>query len=126
MGIKSGSIGPGGVENNQSVFGMALANQEQHSDLDTHENRNKHDICFKWPWRYKNDQCGFGVALADREQRIVFDWPWREKNDRSVFGMALANQYVCARKCMQKCTFAAQAQGKTRGGVRQVNGQCTS
>ena len=105
---------------------MALANQEQHTDLDTDENRNKRDTCVAWPWRDKNDQCAFGVALANREQRIVFDWPWREKNARSVFGMALANQYVCARKCMQKCTLAAQARGKTRGGARQVNGQCTS
>ena len=122
--MKSGSSGPGGVENNQSVFGMALSDQEQHSDLDTHENRNIHNTSFTWPWRYENDQYAFGVALANREQRIVFDWPWREKNARSVFGIALANQYVCARKCMQKCTLAAQARGKARGGGgrRQVNG----
>ena len=59
--------------NNQSVFEIALANQEQHTDLGVYENRNKRGTCFEWPWRYKNDQCAFGGALANREQCIVFD-----------------------------------------------------
>ena len=70
---------------------MALANQEQHTDVGTNENRYKHDTCFKWPWRYQNDKCAFGVALANREQHIVFDWPWREKNTQSVFGVDLVS-----------------------------------
>ncbi len=40
VGIKRGSISPGGVKHNQSVFDMALANQEQHTQLDTYENKN--------------------------------------------------------------------------------------
>ena len=107
------------------MFDIALTNQEQHTDLGAYEHRNKHNTSFAWPWRYENDQYAFGVALANRESRIVFDWPWREKNAQSVFGAALANQYVCARNCVKKCTLAAQVRGKTRGRVRQVNGQCT-
>ena len=96
---------------------MALSNQEQHTDFGGYENRNKHDTSFTWPWRYENDQYAFGVALANREQRIVFDRPWREKNDQIMFGVALADQNVGTRKCMQKCTLAAQVRGKARGGA---------
>ena len=96
---------------------MALANQEQQTVVGAHENRNKHDTSFTWPWRYTNDQYAFGVALANREQHIVVDRPWREKNAQSVFGVALADQYVCARKCMQQCTLAAQVRGKAGGGA---------
>ena len=115
MGIKRGSSGHDEVTFNKSVFDMALTNQKQHADLGARENRNKHNTGLTWPWRYKNDQCAFGVALADREQHIVFDWPWRENNAQSVFGVALVNQYVCLRKCMQQCTLAPQVRGKARG-----------
>ncbi len=94
---------------------MALVDQEQHTDLDAYENRNKRDTCFKWPWRYKNDQCAFGVALVDRDQHIELEGPWREKSAQSAFGVALASPNACTRKCMQKCTLAAQARGKARG-----------
>ena len=90
-----GSSGPGKIKNNKSVCDMALANQERHTELDTYENRNKCDTCVDWSWRYKNDQYAFGVALTNREQRIVFDWSWRENNTQSMFGMALVNQNVC-------------------------------
>ncbi len=97
---------------------MALANQEQHIDVGAYENRNKCDTCFGWPWRYSNDKYAFGVALANREQRIVFDLPWLEKNTQSMFGVALANQNVCTRKCIQKCTLAAQARASEGGGTQ--------
>ena len=50
--IKSGSIGPGGVKTNQKDFYMALANQEQHADLDPPENRKNSNTRFKRPWRW--------------------------------------------------------------------------
>ena len=71
---------------------MALADHEQHTDLDIYEHRNKRDTCFEWPWRDKNDKCAFGVALAGRDQHIEVEWPWREKNAQSVFGVALVEQ----------------------------------
>ena len=97
------------------MFVIALANQEQHTDLGAYENRNKRDTCFEWPWRYENDQYAFGVALANQEQRIVFDWPWWKKNTQSMFGVALTNQNVCTRKCIQMRTLTAQVRGETVG-----------
>ncbi len=95
---------------------MALADQEQHTDLGTDENRNKRDTSFVRPWWNKNDQCAFGVALANRDQHIEIEWPWQEKNAQSPFGVALASPNACPRKCMQKYTFAKQVRGKAKGG----------
>jgi hypothetical protein len=102
------------------VFDSALANQEQHTDLDTKENRNKRDTCFYPPWWGNNDQRAFGVALADRGQHIDFEWPWRGKNAQRTFGVALACRNACLRKCVQKYTLTAQAPAKATRGLKQA------
>ena len=43
---------PWWVKNNQSDFYMALANQEQHADLDPPENRKNSNTRFIRPWRW--------------------------------------------------------------------------
>ena len=93
---------------------MALANQEQHTDV------GDRDTCFDPPWRDKNDKCAFGVALAERDQHIDVEWPWRGKNAQRTFGVALACRNACLRKCVQKYTLTAQAPANATRGLKQA------
>ena len=86
-------------KNDHSVFGVYLANQDRHVDLEWPCVWTGIATRVSTPWYDKNDQCAFGMALVNREQRIVFDWPWRENNAQSMFGVALAGPNACPRKC---------------------------